>query len=256
MKFKPKIEFFISFLRVFVLYPILGLLTRRGFISRIYSNNLEGLLKREMIDVYNFSHINESNYTDFVQFDGIENLESFNDSPVIFYTCHYGRFVLPLICLGKVLRPMGCIINDASGVPYIERVFRTIKLSLMEKYMRGAFYYTNHYMHSIFKFLKKNGMLVYLIDIEARTLNKSSLKVNFLDRDMLIFNSIIRLASKTNATLIPFVAFESLGQMYPVNCKILEKIQFNSYDSKEEKMRKILKPLEIMKEKKEQWWIN
>jgi len=256
MKFNKEIEFLFSFLRIFVLYPLLALLFRRGFISRIYSNSLRHLLKREMIDVYNFAYINESNYTDFVEFDGIANLECLNDSPVIFYTCHFGRFVLPLICLGKVLRPMGCIINDASGVPYIERIFRAYKLNLMEKYMKGTFFYTKKNMHSIFKYLKKNGMLVYLIDIEAQNLKKSSLRVNFLDREMLFYNSIIRLASKTNATLIPYVASESRVQMYPINCKILEKIQFNHSDSYEEKMNKILKPLEIMNEKKEQWWIN
>lgn len=229
---------------------------RKRLITRVFSNNLNDLFKREMIDVYNFSHVNKINYKDYVKFEGIENLEHVKDTPLILYTCHFGRFVLPLICLAKIFRPMGCIINDASGVPYSERLFRSFKLNLMEKHMKSTFFYTNKRMLKIFKFLKQNGMLVYLVDIEAKEKCKNSFWINFLNRKMLIYSTIIRLTSRTNARLIPYIAFESEDGMYPINCKIMKEIKFNKDDSNEVKMKKILKPLELINEKKDQWWIS
>ena len=214
------------------------------------------MLRREIIDVYNYNYIKNSNYEDFVFFEGLENLKLAKNRPVILYTCHYSRFVLPLICLAKFHRILGCIINDSSGVPYVERKFRSYKLGLMEKHMNGNFFYTNKSMHGIFKYLRNNGMLVYLIDMQASKDSKSSIKVNFMNREMLIYTSILRLVSNSGAKLIPYVTMESKGRMYPLKCRILKEVEIFDSDSNNQKMEKLLKPLRIIESNKMQWWLN
>ena len=209
-----------------------------------------------MIDVYNFNHINKKNFKKYVHIDGLENLNDLKNEPVILYTFHYSRFILPLIVLSKIHRTMGCVINDSSGVPFIEELFRKYKLNLMEKSMKGNFFYTNKSMFRIFKYLKNSNMLVYLIDLNADINSRRSINVKFMDRMMCLYDTIIRLSVKSGAKLVPYVAFEDNNKIYPIKCKILKPVVLDESSTTEQKMYQILSPLEIMKTNKDQWWLN
>jgi lauroyl/myristoyl acyltransferase len=244
-----------QFIRLFVFYRLFAFCYRHKLFLGKSDGNLTSLLMRECLDVYNYSFLNVGNYEQYVKFNGLEHLLACKDRPVIFYTAHVGRFVLPLVALAKIHREHGCVINGPGGVPFAEHLFRRKKLKLMEKYMGGPFFYTGSSMYRLYKHLTRSGMVVLLVDIAAPQNTKSASRVSFMGKKIHLHNTLIRLALKTKASLVPFVATDPVDKMYPISCKINEAVRIDESASMEDNLSLALAPIEeILYSNLEQWW--
>ena len=213
-----------------------------------------GLREREILDSFFYRRVSASNYESFVRFRGLEHLERARSTnePIILYSGHYGRPVMPAVALGAQSISTGCITNHTEGLNSVEQNYRDKKLKDMAATMQGPFFYLGDSMRGLYSYLRDDcGILVILIDVACFEDPGKCFDVPFVHGRAQFYKGIIRIAQRTGATLIPYFGIEERQHLVG---EFLPPVNIDALDE-EQAFRKLLAPLEerVLAEPG-QWW--
>ncbi len=214
-----------------------------------------GLREREILDSFFYRRINVSNYENFIRFRGLEHLERARskNEPVILYTGHYGRLVMPAIALGARSISTGCLTNHTEGLNAVEKNYRDKKLAYMAAAMQGPFFYLGDSMRGLYSYLRDDrGILIILIDVACFEEPGKCVQAPFVQGLARFYKGIVRIAQTTGATLIPYFGIEERQRLVG---EFLPPVNIDALDE-EQAFGKLLAPLEErVLAQPGQWWL-
>ena len=212
------------------------------------------ILLRDYYDTFHYQKIQKSNLHNFIKF---ENLNILNQSlckgrPIILYSAHFGRMIFPLVALSKLGYNVNLVSADSNSFPKNEKKFQQFKQITIEKSLSGKII-TNNRVRKLYKSLSgdKNQILAMIIDNFQFNYDNNCVRLEFLNKFVLCNRSVVKLAKKTNAILIPYFAIESNEV---ISCKFGNPIdEFNN--CQDELITKVYMPLETeINAYPFQWW--
>ena len=210
------------------------------------------MLAREKLDVYLIPKMNQNNVEGYIKFVGLEYYTEAKKTgrPVILYTAHFGRLIMPVVALGLLGYETGGLTAPVQGTKseiwYLQK-----KLKVMHSAMKGTFVHTNESMRSLYKVLSNGETLIVLVDVPP-ILGQAYYEVNFLGGIAKFPKGIVKLANKLDALLVPYFTTEHQGYLCG---EFLPAIESKNLQN-EEIIDKLLMPIEEkIQQHPEQWWM-
>jgi len=222
--------------------------------KRVIYEEIQKMLFFEKFDTRILGKLNQNNINDVVSIKGLEILEKlqFEKQPVILYTGHFGRLVLPLISIGLSGIELACLSANPKDFSATEEKFLSKKLFHMQKNMKGPFFHLGKLNKTFFEYLmrKEGSFLVMLIDLPSSK-NTASVEVPFIDSKILVPSGIARIARKCGAKVVPYFTWQ-IG--YKVEAQIFTPIDISGL-SDQQAMVKLMEPLDAQVRKHPGlWW--
>jgi len=210
------------------------------------------MLAREKLDVYLIPRMNQNNVESYIKFVGLEYYVEAKRTgrPVILYTAHFGRLIMPLIALGLLgyeTSPLTAPLQGTSSeIWYLQK-----KLKVMHSAMKGTFIHTDESMRSLYKVLSNGETLIVLVDVPPVP-GQAYYEVDFLDGVAKFPKGIVKLANKLDALLVPYFTMEHQGYL---SGEFLPAIETKNLQS-EEIVNLLLQPIEAkIQQYPDQWWM-
>jgi KDO2-lipid IV(A) lauroyltransferase len=210
------------------------------------------MLAREKLDVYLIPKMTQSNIEDYIKFVGLEYYVEAKKTgrPIILYTAHFGRLIMPLIALGLLGYDTSPLTAPLQGTKS-ELWYLQKKLKVMHSAMKGTFVNTNESMRSLYKVLSNGETLIVLVDVPPVP-GQAYYEVDFLGGVAKFPKGIVRLANKLDALLVPYFTMEDQGYLCG---EFLPAIETKGLQN-EELVAKLLIPIEEkIQQYPEQWWM-
>jgi len=210
------------------------------------------MLAREKLDVYLIPKINQNNVESYIKLVGLKYYTEAKKTgrPVILYTAHFGRLIMPAIALGLLGYETAALTAPVQGTKseiwYLQK-----KLSVMHSAMKGTFVQTDESMRSLYKILSNGETLIVLVDVPPVP-GQAYYEVDFLGGIAKFPKGIVKLANKLDALLVPYFTMEHQGYLCG---EFLPAIETNNLHS-DELVEQLLKPIEEkIQQHPEQWWM-
>ena len=212
------------------------------------------MLAREKMDTYCLSKMNERNLENYIKVKGLTHYIEAKETkkPVILYTSHFGRMIMPAIALGlSGYETSSLTAPSEQGCPKHVTEYVQKKIKLMQSIMKGTFVTTDQSMRKLYKILAQGDTLIVAVDVVTQP-GQSFYQGEFLNGEVRFPKGIVKLAKKMDAILVPYFALEHDGHL---SAEILPAIETEGLDEKTI-FHLLLKPIEekIMKYP-EQWWL-
>ncbi|PKM10006.1 MAG: hypothetical protein CVV13_14605 [Gammaproteobacteria bacterium HGW-Gammaproteobacteria-3] len=214
------------------------------------------MLSREIMDVFWLEKIRPETIDRFITLKGLDNYLSAKATgrPVILYTAHFGRLIMPAIALGikghqtsALTAPVG---EDAVDSCVLHGYLK-YKIARMQAIMQGDFISSADSMRALYRILQRGETLIVLIDV-APLPGQPFYEMPFLHGVARFPKGIVKLAMKTGALLVPYFTTENenglVGEFLPM-------LDITSLDE-QAVLQAILSPVEkqIFRHP-EQWWM-
>ncbi|PLY14730.1 MAG: hypothetical protein C0631_09400 [Sedimenticola sp.] len=223
--------------------------------ARTIIKSQRGMLSRERLDVYWLDRINSKNIDQFIRLEGLENLTNSitSEQPVILYSAHFGRLIMPSMAIGAMGISTSCLTADISNpdIPDEERRYLSKKLKSMERLMGGDMIQKNDSLRRLYNVLKKKGVLIVIVD--APPAPEDSTEVfPFLGGKARLSTGVIKIAKKMNALLVPYFAQEEREGLVGY---FLPAFSVQKLDD-DEALAKVFEPVEqFIRKRPDQWWM-
>ncbi len=216
----------------------------------------QGMLAREVLDVYRLCWMRADNVHRYIRLEGVEHLERAVASgrPVIFYSAHFGRLIMPAMALGALGTRTSCLTADISGphLPPEERHFLAFKLRQMQRLMGGEMIQKSDSLRRLYRVLNRREILIVIVDAPPGR-NEAAQEFPFLGGTARLAIGTVRLAQRTGALLVPYFALEEgAGRL---GGRVLPAIDPAGQDE-DTLLRRVFEPVEEqIRSHPEQWWL-
>lgn len=210
------------------------------------------MLAREKLDVYLIPKMTQSNIENYIKLVGLEHYVEAKKTgrPVILYTAHFGRLIMPAIALGLLGYDTSALTAPLQGTKS-ELWYLQKKLNVMHSAMKGTFIKSDESMRSLYKVLSNGETLIVLVDVPPVP-GQAYYEVDFLGGIAKFPKGIVKLANKLDALLVPYFTMENQGYLCGEFLPAIETKQLKN----EEIVAKFLKPIEEkIQQHPEQWWM-
>ena len=213
------------------------------------------MLARERLDVYWLNRLNAKNCSKFIELDGLENLESAiaDTRPVILYSAHFSRLIMPSMALGVSGIQTSCLTADISNpeIPPEERRYLARKLNDMGRLMGGDVIQKSDSLRRLYKVLKAKGILIVILDAPP-AVGDSTERFALLGGEARLSTGVIKLAKRMDAILVPYFAVEEKDGLKGY---FLEPFSIQG-ESDERALARVFEPIEqFIRERPDQWWM-
>ncbi len=222
---------------------------------RHYAASLPRMQAREKQDVYRLPRIDAANIDTCIRMDGLNHYQEAraDDRPVILYSAHFSRLIMPAIALALKGGPIHSLVTDIEGVeiPEVERDYLRFKLDNMARLLGGDVIARGRDTRALFKVLSGGGSLVIIVDAPAAEGDRP-IAVPFLGGIGRFSPGILKLARRYNARLLPYFAVEREGRL---RGEVHAPVGIAGLDDPAA-MLAIMAPVESMiRRHPEQWWM-
>ena len=175
------------------------------------AKSLKRQLAREVMDVFWLGRLNAGNISRFIRLEGLDTLLRLRTEgrPVILYSGHFGRLIMPAMALGAQGITTSCLLADvgASGLPEPEQRFLRFKIRHMQRLMGGQMISKADHFRRLYRALAHGGVLILIVDAPPAPADSVDW-VPFLGGEFLAASGILRLARRTGAALVPYFTVE------------------------------------------------
>ena len=215
-----------------------------------------GMLAREEMDVYWLEKMRPNSIDRFISLKGLDNYVSAKATgkPIILYTAHFGRLIMPAIALGLKGYETSALmvkVDENTAASHAEYRYRTNKIEQMQNIMKGDFVNSADSMRALYRVLQRGNTLIVLIDV-APVPGQPFYEAPFLLGAARFPKGIVKLALKTGALLVPYFTYEHEGRLTGEFLPALS----SAVQSEVALLRHILEPVEEkIFEHPEQWWM-
>jgi KDO2-lipid IV(A) lauroyltransferase len=216
---------------------------------------LGGLRARETLDVYRLRHLRPDNLGRLVTLKGLEHLQRAmaEGRPVILYSAHFGRLIMPAMALGIMGIQTSCLtadIDDArESAP--RRRFLAFKLREMQRLMGGDMIQRSAPLRRLYRVLHDKGVLIVILDAPPAASDAVE-RFPFLGGSARLSVGTLRLARRTDALLLPYFAFE---KGIAVEGRILPPIDLSGLDDATA-LARLFAPIEqSIRARPDHWWL-
>ena len=214
------------------------------------------MLAREEMDVFWLEKMQPNIIDRLITLKGLDNYLSAKATgrPIILYTAHFGRLIMPAIALGikgYETSALTAPISEANAGSLARYRYLKYKINQMQAIMRGDFVSSGDSMRALYKILQRGDTLIVLIDV-APVPGQPYYEAPFLHGVARFPKGIVKLAIKTGAVLLPYFASEHEGLL---TGEFLPALNISS-QSEEAILQSILEPVqEKIFQHPEQWWM-
>lgn len=213
------------------------------------------MMELETFDVFTLQGLNKNNIGKLINFSGLDNLASVIDQnrPVLLYSSHYGRLIMPLIALGIAGFKNSCLTADINNprLPKQQRNFLEFKNSQMKLLMGEEVITRAESLKKLYRLMHQGSILVMIIDAPPAHGDKI-IQVPFMGGQLNVSPGILRLARKYDAALIPYFAEETQQGLIG---EILPEINIDGLDDLSA-MQRLFRPVEErISINPSQWWL-
>ncbi|MDF1584484.1 MAG: lysophospholipid acyltransferase family protein [Methyloprofundus sp.] len=210
------------------------------------------MLAREKMDVYLLAKMTRQNVDQYIKIEGLNHYLAAKktNKPVILYTVHFGRLIMPAIALGLLGYETSPLTAPIHGTKQ-EQWYLHKKINAMRSIMKGSFVNTHQSMRALYKILQKGETLIVLVDV-APLPGQACYEVSFLEGTARFPKGIVKLAKKMDALLVPYFALEHQGFL---SGEFLPAIATEGLQE-QEILPLLLTPIEEkISQHPEQWWV-
>ncbi|MCF7970595.1 MAG: lysophospholipid acyltransferase family protein [Methylococcaceae bacterium] len=210
------------------------------------------MLAREKMDVYLLAKMTRQNVDQYIKIEGLDHYLAAKktNKPVILYTVHFGRLIMPAIALGLLgyeTSPLTAPIHGAKQ----EQWYLDKKINAMRSIMKGSFVNTDQSMRVLYKILQNGETLIVLVDVSPVP-GQACYEASFLGGTARFPKGIVKLAKKMDALLVPYFALEHQGYL---SGEFLPAIATEGLQE-QEILQLLLEPIEEkISQHPEQWWV-
>ncbi len=217
--------------------------------------SLPRLLARETQDVFRLPHADTASIAALIRMDGLSHYRRAceSDRPVILYSAHFSRLIMPAIALALPGGPIHSLVTDIEDVEMsaTERDYLRFKLDNMGRLLGGDVIARGRDTRALFKVLSGRGTLVIIVDAPAAE-GDQPIAVPFLGGTGRFSPGILKLARRYNAQLLPYFAVEREGRLCG---EVQAPVEIAGLDDPAA-MLAIMAPVERMiRRHPEQWWM-
>ncbi len=218
--------------------------------------SLPCLHAREIQDVYRLPNLDATNIDELIQLHGVQRFRAARASgrPVILYSAHFSRLILPAIALALrervAIHSLVADIDDDALDPW-ERAYLEMKLRRMGRLLGGKVIRRGRDTRALFRVLRDGGPLVIIVDAPAAPGDRP-LSIPFLAGQGHFSIGVLKLARRYNALLLPYFAVERVDGLHGEVCTSVEIGDLDDSTA----LRAIMAPVEAMiRAHPEQWWM-
>jgi len=215
----------------------------------------QGLRSREILDIYRLRQLQAHNVERSVRLEGVEHLRQAAavGRPVVLYSAHFGRLIMPLVALGLAGIRNSCLTADFErpDVPAQRRRYLTFKHEQMQRLMGGEVIQRGAPLRRLYRVLHDKGVLIVILDAPPAA-GDSVERFPFLGGTAQVSPGALRLARRTNALLIPYFALERDGL---IEGRILPPVDVEGIDDASA-MARLFAPIEKqILAHPDHWWM-
>ena len=216
---------------------------------------LSGLRARETLDVYRLRRLRPDNLERLVTLKGLAHLQRAmaEGRPVILYSAHFGRLIMPAMALGIKGIQTSCLTADIDDArePAPRRRFLAFKLREMQRLMGGDMIQRSAPLRRLYRVLHDKGVLIVILDAPPAASDVVE-RFPFLGGTARLSVGTLRLARRTDALLLPYFAFEKgIG----VEGRILPPIDLTGLDDATALARLFAPIEESIRARPDHWWL-
>ena len=215
----------------------------------------QGMLAREVLDVYRLRKLTPQSLPRLIRLEGMEHLRAAQASgrPVILYSAHFGRLIMPAMALGVMGVKTSCLTADITHprVPTPERRYLGFKLAEMQRLMGGDMIQRGDPLRRLYRVLHEHGVLIVILDAPPAK-DDAVARFPFLGGTARLSVGTLRLARRTGAVLIPYFALERDGM---IEGRFLEALDLTGLDDAAA-LTRLFAPIEQqIRRHPDHWWL-
>jgi KDO2-lipid IV(A) lauroyltransferase len=188
------------------------------FGNKINSKNIAKRIMQthylNLLELFKFSSINKTNIYNYVDIDGISNLDHAisKGTGVILATLHFGTMQYPLIALGVLgyaINQLGDRDTEAPEFSFIHRKIALKYRTIIENKFKAKHIHISKSLKRIYKCLEDHELLMINVDgvggLKGQRLKRNYLKIQFMGNDVYVPSGAVRIARKTGTPIVPIV---------------------------------------------------